>query len=97
MIRKYSVLWETSVTVKHLIRKASLSGVAKFYKIDGEILEAEQKKYASFRRVRELSYMTVPEMLETLHDNDLFHMFPVFSNVVPSHFYHLSSFSNQAC
>ena len=74
MIRKYSVLWETSVTVKHLIKKASLSGVAKFYKIDGEILEAEQKKYASFRRVRELSYMTVPEMLETMHENDLFDM-----------------------
>ena len=82
MIRKYSVLWETSVTVKHLIKKASLSGVAKFYKIDGEILEAEQKKYASFRRLRELSYMTVPEMLETMHENDLFDMFPMFSNVV---------------
>ena len=82
MIRKYSVLWETSVTVKHLIKKASLSGVAKFYKIDGKILEAEQKKYASFRRVHELSYMTVPEMLETMHENDLFDMFPVFSNVV---------------
>ena len=82
MIRKHSVLWETSVTVKHLIKKASLSRVAKFYKIDDEILEAEQKMYASFRRVRELSYMNVPQMLETMHDNDLFDMFPVFSNVV---------------
>ena len=26
--------------------------------------------------------MTVPEMLETMHENDLFDMFPVFSNVV---------------
>ena len=76
------MLWETSVTVKHLIKKSSLSGVAKFYKIDGETLEAEQKMYASFRRVRELSYMTVPEMLETMHENDLFDMFPVCSNVV---------------
>ena len=33
------------------LKKASPS-VAKFYEIDGEILEAEQKMYASFRRVR---------------------------------------------
>ena len=26
--------------------------------------------------------MTVPEMLETMHENDLFDMFPVFSNAV---------------
>ena len=32
--------------------KESFSRVAKFYKIDGEILEAGQKMYASFRRVR---------------------------------------------
>ena len=43
--------------------KESFSRVAKFYKIDGEILEAEQKMYASFRRVRGLGYMTVSEML----------------------------------
>ena len=47
--------------------KESFSRVAKFYKIDGEILEAEQKMYARFRRVRGLGYMTVPEMLETMH------------------------------
>ena len=29
-----------------------------------------------------LGYMTVPEMLETMHKNDLFDMFLVFSNVV---------------
>ena len=46
--------------------------VAKFYKIDGEILKAEQKMYARFRRVRGLGYMTVPEMLETKHENDLY-------------------------
>ena len=62
--------------------KESFPRVAKFYKIDGEILEAEQKMYASFRRVRGLGYMTVPEMLETVHENDQFDMFPVFSNVV---------------
>ena len=38
--------------------------------------------YASFRRVRGLGYMTVSEMLETMHENDLFDMFPEFSNVV---------------
>ena len=65
--------------------KESFSRVAKFYKIDGEILEAEQKLYASFRGVRRLSYMTVPEVLETMHDNDVFDMFPVFSNVVHVH------------
>ena len=62
--------------------KESFSRVAKFYKIDGEILEAEQKMYASFRRVCGLGYMTVSEMLETVHENDLFDMFPEFSNVV---------------
>ena len=39
--------------------------------------------YASFRRVRGLGYMTVPEMLETMHKNDLFDMFPVFSSMYP--------------
>ena len=34
--------------------KESFSRVAKFYKIDGQILEAEQKMYARFRRVRGL-------------------------------------------
>ena len=38
--------------------------------------------YASFLRVRGLGYMTVPEMLETIHENDLFDMFPVLSNAV---------------
>ena len=32
--------------------KESFSRVANFFKINGEILEAEQKLYASFRRVR---------------------------------------------
>ena len=62
--------------------KESFSHVAKFYKIDSEILEAEQKMYASFHRMRGLGYMTVSEMLETVHENDLFDMFPEFSNVV---------------
>ena len=65
--------------------KESFSRVAKFYKIDGEILEAEQKMYASFRRVRGLGYMTVSEMLQTMHENDLFDMFPEFSSVVHIH------------
>ena len=37
--------------------------------IHGEILEAKQKMYASFRRVRVLGYLTVPEML-AMHEND---------------------------
>ena len=41
--------------------------------------------YASFHRVRGLGYMTVSEMLETMHENDLFDMFPEFSNVVHIH------------
>ena len=60
--------------------KESLSRIAKFYNMDGKILEAEQKIHASFRRVRGLGYMTVSEMLETMHD--LFDIFPEFSNVV---------------
>ena len=48
--------------------KKSFSCIAKFYNIDGEILEAEQKMFASFRRVRGgIGYMTVSEMLETMH------------------------------
>ena len=43
--------------------KESFSRIAKFYNIDGKILEAGQKMYASFRRVRGLGYMTVSEML----------------------------------
>ena len=58
--------------------KESFSRIAKFYNIDGEILEAEQKMYASFRRVRGLGYMTVSEILETMHENDLFNIFPEF-------------------
>ena len=64
--------------------KESFSRVAKFYKIDGEILEAEEKMYASFRRVGGLGCMTVAEMLETMHENDLFDMFPLYSNVKPA-------------
>ena len=37
--------------------------------------------YASFHRVRELGYMTVSEILETVYENDLFDMFPEFSTV----------------
>ena len=39
--------------------------------------------YASFRHVLGLGYVTVPEMLETMHENDLFDMFPLFSNTYP--------------
>ena len=62
--------------------KESFSRIAKVYNIDGEILEAEQKMHASFPDVRGLSYMTVSEMLETMHENDLFDIFPEFSKMV---------------
>ena len=55
--------------------KESFSHVAKFYKIDIEILEAEQKMYASFRHARGLGCMTVSETLETMHEYHLFDMF----------------------
>ena len=46
-------------------------------------LEAEQKMYASFRLVRGLGYlMTFSEMLETMHENNLFDMFSEFSYLV---------------
>ena len=41
--------------------KESFSHIAKFYKINGEILEAEQNMYASFRHACELGCMTVSE------------------------------------
>ena len=62
--------------------KESFSVIAKFYNIDGEILEAEQKMFASFRRVHGLGYMAVSEVLETMHENDLFDMLPELSKVV---------------
>ena len=43
--------------------KKCFSRFAKFYKIDSDILEAEQKMCASFRRVRGSGYITVSEML----------------------------------
>ena len=38
--------------------------------------------YASFHRVGGLGHLTVSEMLETKKGNDIFEMFPEFSNVV---------------
>ena len=66
MIKKYSVLWETSITVKHLIKKAS-PALLNFTKSTARL---------------GLGYMTFPETLETMHENDLFDMLPVFSNAV---------------
>ena len=57
---------------------------AKFYKIDDEILEAEKKMYASFRRVHGLGHMTVSEMLGVMHENDLFDTFSECYKVVNS-------------
>ena len=82
MTRKSSVLWEISVTYSETPDKESFSRIAKFYNIDGEILEGEQKMYGSSCRVRGLGYMTLSEMLETMNENDLFDIFPEFSKVV---------------
>ena len=38
--------------------------------------------YAIFRCAWGLGSMTVSEMLETMHEDDLFNVFPEFSNVV---------------
>ena len=38
--------------------------------------------YASFRCVRGLGYMTVSEMMETMHEDDPFDMFPEFSKAL---------------
>ena len=59
--------------------KESFSRFAKFYKIDGEVLEAEQKMYASFRCVRGLGHMTVSEMQRAIQEKVLFDTFPEFS------------------
>ena len=50
--------------------------------MDDEILEAEKKMYASFRRVHGLGHMTVSEMLRVMHENDLFDTFPECYKVV---------------
>ena len=68
--------------MEHLIKKPS-PALLNFTKIDGETLEAEQKMYESFGLVRGLGYlMTFSEMLETMHENNLFDMFSEFSYLV---------------
>ena len=59
--------------------KESFSRVEKCYKIDGGILETEQERYASFRRVRGLGHTTGSELLMTVQDKVLFDTFPHFS------------------
>ena len=58
------------------------SRVDKCYKIDGGILETEQKRYSSFRRVRGLGHTTVSELLMTIQEKVLFDTFPHFPNKV---------------
>ena len=61
--------------------KESFSRIAKFYEIEGVILETDQKMYASFGRERAFHSTTVSEILQTMYENDLFDMLPEFSNV----------------
>ena len=56
------MIWEISVTVKHLIKKVS-PALLSFTTSTARFWKAELKLYASFRRVRGLGYMTVSEML----------------------------------
>ena len=66
MTKKDSLLWEISVTVEHLIKTASPE-LLNFTKSTARFsVEAEQKMYASFHRVRGLRYMTVSEILKTV-------------------------------
>ena len=55
------------------------SSVDKCYKIDGGILETEQKRYSSFRRVRGLGHTTVSELLMAIQEKVLFDTFSHFS------------------
>ena len=48
----------------------------------GMVSERNLNESASFHRELGLSYMTVPEILETMHENDQFDMLRVFSNVL---------------
>jgi len=63
-------------------RITSFTRVANFYKMDSEILEAEQKMYSSFCRARGFIASAVSEVLQTIHENDLFVMLPEFASVV---------------
>ena len=60
--------------------KESFSCIAK---INGKVWKAKQKMYASFHCARRFGYMTVSDMLETMHKDDLFdNKFPEFSSEV---------------
>ena len=58
--------------------KENFSRIDNFYNIDGKILEAGQKMYESFCRVRVLGYMTASEMLGAMQENDLLYIFQSF-------------------
>ena len=69
------MLWEISVTVKHLIKKASPALLNR--RRDSGSRAENVREFSSGARIR--LGMTVSEMLETVHENDLFDMFPEFS------------------
>ena len=78
--RRLELLCESSVTVKHLIKNVSPT-LLNFTKSTARFSKPS-RKCARLFVVCGLDHITVPEMLETMHENDLFDMFPVFSNVV---------------
>ena len=67
------MLWEISVMVKQLIKKVSpallnfTKWMARFWKLSRRCMRVF---------VMCVDNMTVSEMLETMHENDLFDMFP---------------------
>ena len=76
------MLWEISGCHSETPDKESFSRVAKFYKIDGEILEADRKlrEFSSSARIRLRKCFR--NHLVTMRENDPFDMFPGISYVV---------------
>ena len=72
------MLWEISVTVKHLINTASPALLNFKNRRRDSGSRAENVREFSLGVFIGLGYMTVSEMLETVHENDLFDVSRVF-------------------
>ena len=69
------MLWETSVPVKHLIKKAS-PALLNFTKSTGSRAENVRKFFFFFFFVFGLGYMTISELLRAIQEKVLFDTFP---------------------
>ena len=76
LLIRLELLWQSSVTVKHPIKNVSPT-LLNFTKSTARFSKPS-RKCARLFVVCGLDHITVPEMLETMHENDLFDMFPVF-------------------